>query len=188
MRLNSASCDCVDIVYATVPEGDFFEFSSLTADVLTKVELNLDSMVTFRESGVAGVFTYNIHQWVPDSCLTLVDTPYKDSYYAQMTLKATTADCRFAYSFGADVETTPTFMFEFIVWPSVQPESQGELYTFDTMDFDTLVEPISVAADASITFRMIEQPGTGYAWTFLTTGMDCFELVDDNFGGFNTGW
>jgi len=79
-------------------------------------------MITFREWGVEGVFTYNVHEWVPESCLTLVDTPYKDQYYSQMTLKATTPDCRLSHTFGEDDANILNMMFEFIVWPSREPE------------------------------------------------------------------
>jgi hypothetical protein len=186
MRVDSATCDCTEITPLPVT-GELVVINDVVVTDTIKVEMFADDTFTLREWGNEGVFLHEVHEFSVPECLEVVDVPYKDQYYAQVTLKAKTIEvgCKFDYTFGTDVETTPEVKFELKVWPSATPEEKGTLILLDTwMAEDT----IAATANEFITVRVVDHPTTGFTWVRPTQTWNCVELIDQNYGEYVTGF
>jgi len=73
------------------------------------------------------------------------------------------------------------------VWPERDPENQGTLIDLDAAD---IAETITVDGNAYFTVRTSEMTETGYTWEAPApdTVWNCVNLINANFGDFNTGY
>lgn len=93
----------------------------------------------------------------------MIGTPFRDeNLYQQVSLKATTPDCRWSYTL-LNEEQDKKVTFEFIVWPMREPTHEGTLVVLDSLDWNA-VPHIPMAAGEVVTIRLTETADKGFGW------------------------
>jgi hypothetical protein len=178
-------CDCVKIKTEPVL-GNLFEASKIGINTTARVTLKTGDHITLREWAVGGTFKYNVDtKAVALECLAAVSEPIKNEYYQQVSLKAITPNCRWSYKLDHS-DGVSHIAFNFIVWPEKEAPVNGTLVALDTLDFSKL-QVVNLKANAYLTVRLVETVTSDFAWLKPTHDWKCVELVNENYGAFNTG-
>jgi hypothetical protein len=115
-------------------------------------------------------------------CLSMVGDVFKGTYYQQFTMRASTPDCSWMYTFQtADTANEDTMTFHFLVNPVREPPVEGTLYVLNDIDWVATPTPTyEVNAGDLLTIRVLADPlNGGFKWNKPAADFTwaCFELV-----------